>query len=128
MIITTATNKKVREILISVRDRNLIPRPEFQRRLVWTSKDKDRFIESVLKGYPFPEIYICNGEVDTDSGEGTQLLVDGLQRVSTLFEYFSAQGSFTHVVTTPYRELTKEEKERFLQSGPINELDRAVVS
>lgn len=83
MILTTATNKKVRELLKSVRDGSLIPRPEFQRRLVWTIKDKERFVETVIRGYPFPEIYICNGEVNTETGEGTQLLVDGLQRISS---------------------------------------------
>lgn len=119
MIVTTATNKKVRELLKSVRDGNLVPRPEFQRRLVWTAKDKDRFIESVLKGFPFPEIYMCNGEVDIESGEGTQLLVDGLQRVNTLTEYFNGQGSFSHVVTVPYKELTKEEKEKFLEYSVV---------
>ena len=114
MIITTATNKKVRELLKSVRDGSLTPRPEFQRRLVWTSKDKDRFIESIIKGYPFPEIYICNGEVDTETGEGTQLLVDGLQRVNTLTEYFTGDSSFTHTLTVPYKNLSTDEKENFL--------------
>lgn len=119
MIVTTATNKKIREILKSVRDGSLEPRPEFQRRLVWTAKDKDKFVESVLKGYPFPEIYMCNGEVDTETGEGTQLLVDGLQRVSTLQEYFSGDSNFTHVLTAPYRELNKDEKERFLEYNVV---------
>jgi len=115
MIITTATNRKVREILKDVRNGSLIPRPEFQRRLVWTSKDKDKFIESVVKGYPFPEIYICNGQVDTITGEGTQLLVDGLQRINTLKEYFEGENSFAHVLTAPYSNLDKSDKEKFLE-------------
>ena len=119
MIATTATNKKVRELLKSMRDGSLIPRPEFQRRLVWTAKDKDKFIESVVKGYPFPEIYICNGEVDTETGEGTQLLVDGLQRISTLNEYFAGQNDFSHVLTVPYRELVQNEKEKFLEYNVV---------
>jgi hypothetical protein len=119
VITTTATNKKVRELLKSVREGSLIPRPEFQRRLVWTAKDKDKFIESVVKGYPFPEIYMCNGEVDTETGEGTQLLVDGLQRVSTLNEYFTADNNFSHVLTVPYRELHKDEQQKFLEYNVV---------
>lgn len=119
MIITTATNKKVRELLKAIRDGSLLPRPEFQRRLVWTLKDKDKFIESVVKGYPFPEIYICNGEVDTDTGEGTQLLVDGLQRVSTLFEYFQGDADFVHTLTVPYKNLHQTEKENFLEYNVV---------
>lgn len=119
MIQTTASNKKVRELLKAVRDGSLIPRPEFQRRLVWTSKDKDRFIETVLNGYPFPEIYLCNGDVDTETGEGTQLLVDGLQRVNTLFEYFTGEASFANYLTPPYRVLQQHEKENFLEYNVV---------
>ncbi|MDO9638986.1 MAG: DUF262 domain-containing protein [Pseudotabrizicola sp.] len=119
MIQTTATNKKVRELLKATRDGALVPRPEFQRRLVWTSKDKDRFIETVLKGYPFPEIYICNGEIDVETGDGTQLLVDGLQRVSTLSEYFLGEPGISHVASVPYAQLLPEEKQKFLEYNVV---------
>mgnify|MGYP003627410313 CR=1 FL=1 len=119
MITTTATNKKVREIIDNVRRETLIPRPEFQRRLVWTSRDKDRFIETVIRGFPFPEIYLCDGEVDTDTGHGTQLLVDGLQRVNTLYEYFSGATTFVPNLTKPYKNLDREEKERFLEYNVV---------
>ncbi len=33
---TAATNKKIRDIIQAVRGGKLIPRPEFQRRLVWS--------------------------------------------------------------------------------------------
>src|ERR1039457_4032453 len=85
---TTATNKKLRILLTDIRDGKLIPRPEFQRRLVWTNKDKVKFLETVLEGYPFPEIYIAAGSIDPETGEGTEMLVDGQQRITTLFQYF----------------------------------------
>ena len=46
---TASTNKKVREIITAVKGGRLIPRPEFQRRLVWAIKDKNHFLDSVLK-------------------------------------------------------------------------------
>lgn len=119
MINTTATNKKVREIIKMVKDGSLIPRPEFQRRLVWTSKDKDFFIDTVLRGFPFPEIYIANGEVNTETGEGTQLLVDGLQRVSTLTEYFEGSPTFTPTLAKPYKQLEQDEKAKFLEYAVV---------
>ncbi len=119
MINTTATNKKVREIIRMVKDGALIPRPEFQRRLVWTSKDKDFFIDTVLRGFPFPEIYIANGEVNTDTGDGTQLLVDGLQRVSTLVEYFEGSPTFTPTLAKPYKLLEQDEKGKFLEYAVV---------
>lgn len=119
MINTQATNKKVREIIKMVKDGSLIPKPEFQRRLVWTSKDKDFFIDTVLRGYPFPEIYIANGEVDTETGEGTQLLVDGLQRVSTLVEYFNGDPTFATSLSKPYKALDEEAKSKFLEYAVV---------
>jgi len=92
----------------------LVPRPEFQRRLVWTSADKSRFIDTVLRGYPFPEIYVANGDVDTETGEGTQLLVDGQQRVTTLVQYFTGDRSGTLPGVLPYSSLQEDEKRRFL--------------
>ena len=44
-----------------------------------TGKAVGSFLDTVTKGLPFPEIYIADGDVDLETGEGTQLLVDGLQ-------------------------------------------------
>lgn len=111
---TAPTNKKVREIIGLVREGKLVPRPEFQRRLVWTPRDKDRFIETVLNGFPFPEIYVADGDVDLETGEGTQLLVDGLQRVDTLRAYFTGDPELKLPSIPPYSTLTNEEKTAFL--------------
>lgn len=112
---TSPTNKKVREIISMVKEGKLIPRPEFQRRLVWTHKDKDHFLDTILRGYPFPEIYFADGDVDLESGEGTQLLVDGLQRVNTMLEYFDASPNLRLLTVPPYRELREKQKRGFLQ-------------
>jgi uncharacterized protein with ParB-like and HNH nuclease domain len=63
---------------------SLCPRPEFQRRLVWNNKDRVAFIETVVLGYPFPEIYVAAGDVNVESGEANEMLVDGQQRITTL--------------------------------------------
>lgn len=112
---TASTNKKVREIITSVKEGKLIPRPEFQRRLVWTITDKNHFLDSVLRGYPFPEIYLADGDVDLQTGEGTQLLVDGLQRVSTMVQYFDADPQLVLASVPHYKNLSEDEKRNFLQ-------------
>ena len=111
---TSPTSIKIRQIITQVKEQKLVPRPQFQRRLVWTSMDKMRFIDTVLRGYPFPEIYLANGPVDVDTGEGQQLLVDGQQRVTTLVAYFQGDPSTFGTAITPYTTLEKEEKESFL--------------
>ncbi len=112
----TGTNRKIRQLITSVREGKLLPRPDFQRRLVWNNKDKSSFLETVLMDYPFPEIYIAAGEVNVETGEGKELLVDGQQRVTTLYQYFTASPDLILSKSVrPYAELTKDEKERFLQ-------------
>ncbi len=86
---TTATNVKLRKLLTGIKNDTLIPRPDFQRRLVWSQKHKNAFIRTVIEGYPFPEIYIAAGEVDEETGEGKEILVDGQQRITTLYQYFA---------------------------------------
>lgn len=98
-----------------VKESKLVPRPEFQRRLVWSRDDKNHFLDSVLRGYPFPEIYFSDGDVNLETGEGSQLLVDGLQRVSTLIQYFDGDPELRLTAVPPYRVLTEDQKKAFLQ-------------
>lgn len=113
---TTASNRKMRVLLTAIRNESLIPRPEFQRRLVWTNRDKINFLRTVLEGYPFPEIYIASGSVDTDTGEGSEMLVDGQQRMTTLYQYFtgSSEIRLPHDLP-PYIELGEKGKLEFLE-------------
>ena len=112
---TSPTNKKVRELIGLVTDKKLLPRPEFQRRLVWSRDNKNSFLDSVLRNYPFPEIYVADGDVDLETGEGTQLLVDGQQRVTTLIQYFRGDPELKLTIVPAYRELLEEGKKAFLQ-------------
>jgi len=64
---------------------------------------------------PFPEIYIAAGEVDPDSGEGTEMLVDGQQRMTTLYQYFTGSKDLTLKDIRSYQELSNDEKMNFLE-------------
>lgn len=112
---TSGTNRRLRLLLTGIKDGTLIPRPEFQRRLVWTNKDKQDFVQTVLMEYPFPEIYIAAGDIDPDTGVGTELLVDGQQRITTLYQYFVGSPDLRLGALRPYARLTPEEKVRFLE-------------
>ena len=112
---TSGSNKKVREIVTGIREGRFEPRPEFQRRLVWAQKHKNAFVKTVLEGYPFPEVYFANGDVDLESGEGSILIVDGQQRLTTLYEYFTGASSLVlEAGLKPYLELREEQKRSFL--------------
>jgi uncharacterized protein with ParB-like and HNH nuclease domain len=113
---TSATNRKLRLLLTGIQNETLIPRPEFQRRLVWSNKHKLAFLKTVLDQFPFPEIYIASGEVDSATGEGDEMLVDGQQRITTLYQYFKASPDLRlDTKTKPYLGLTEAEKLAFLE-------------
>jgi hypothetical protein len=113
---TSATNRRIRVLVTAIRDETLTPRPEFQRRLVWSNRHKAHFLDTVLKGYPFPEIYIAAGDVDPDTGEGTEMLVDGQQRVTTLYQYFTGSPDLRLPEDIPaYQDLADAEKREFLE-------------
>ncbi|WP_161952644.1 DUF262 domain-containing protein [Actinoplanes sp. TFC3] len=63
----------------------------FQRGLVWKKKQMDRFIESILLGYPVPGIFLV------ELTDRRYLVLDGQQRMTTLHafkngQYRSTQG------------------------------------
>lgn len=60
----------------------IIINPDFQRLYRWSDYQKTRFIESVIIGIPIPPVFVA----EDDSGRWE--LVDGLQRLSTIFSFF----------------------------------------
>jgi hypothetical protein len=113
---TSGTNIRLRKLLSGLKNGTLIPRPEFQRRLVWANKHKIAFIQTVLEGLPFPEIYIAAGDVNLTSGEGNEMIVDGQQRISTLYQYFTGSDEIKYPSDVlPYEKLTPQQQEDFLE-------------
>lgn len=57
--------------------------PDFQRNYVWDRTRKSRLIESILLNIPLPVIYLSR------DSEGKYQVVDGVQRLSVINEFFS---------------------------------------
>jgi hypothetical protein len=55
--------------------------PEFQRFFRWTTLQKTKLIESILLGIPIPPIFVAQ------RADGIWDVVDGLQRLSTIFQF-----------------------------------------
>jgi Protein of unknown function DUF262 len=106
--------RRVSDLIRDVDQEVLVLRPPFQRRLVWTNVVKDHFLETIVLGLPFPEIFIATGEIDTSSMQRRNLLVDGQQRISTLREYVHGSPDLVLSQVTPYNQLDAEQKGRFL--------------
>ena len=59
--------------------------PDFQREQVWNSPSKARFLDSLLKNLPIPSMCIS-----LDMSSQKRVVIDGLQRISTIVEFLDA--------------------------------------
>lgn len=61
---------------------NLIP--GFQRDSVWTTTDRKKLIDSILRNYPLPSIFLYKRE---DNGHYIYDVIDGKQRIESIFRF-----------------------------------------
>jgi len=68
---------------------NLTMRPPFQRNPVWTETQQSLLIDSILRGYPIPELYLQ----DSVTADGTErhVVVDGQQRLRACLEFIEGR-------------------------------------
>ena len=84
------TTQKTISALKSLSDNDLLSmKPPFQRNLVWTHAQKSYLIDSVLNGFPIPEIYM-QYEVDHEGTEN-HIVVDGQQRINACLEFIAGE-------------------------------------
>lgn len=69
------------ELASLYKDEELDIHPEFQRFYHWSIEQKSRLIESLLVGIPIPHIVVLQ------RADGVWDVLDGLQRLSTIFEF-----------------------------------------
>lgn len=109
----TATNKKLLEVFNMMKEGGLILKPTFQRKLVWNDNHKENFIDTILNGLPFPEIYFADGEIDLETQKSKTLVVDGQQRLSTIYQYITNSNEFKIKRIKPFPELSDKKKTNF---------------
>ena len=78
---TTDMKMSIGELINLYKDGEIIIDPEFQRLFVWENSQKSKFIESILIGIPIPSIFV------QQRNDGIWEVIDGLQRLSTIFEF-----------------------------------------
>lgn len=108
------TNKKVVELYGMMNDGSLILQPSFQRKLVWNDVHKEKFLETIIFGYPFPEVYFADGDIDLEKKKSTTLVVDGQQRLHTIYQYITNDSKLILKKVKRYNELTQKEQTDFL--------------
>ncbi|NJM05466.1 DUF262 domain-containing protein [Candidatus Gracilibacteria bacterium] len=64
-------------------------KPPFQRNPVWTTPQKRYLIDSILNGFPVPELYMQ--EFIDDQGNERHVIVDGQQRIRACLEFIEGR-------------------------------------
>lgn len=82
----TRTIYKVSDFLSWQRNGQLDLRPPFQRGSVWSQRAKSYFLDTLLRGFAVPIIFLQD-ETDPKTYELRRLVVDGQQRLRTVLAY-----------------------------------------
>lgn len=89
------------------KQRHLNLSPGFQRESVWTMKDRQKLIDSILRNYPIPAVFLYRRE---ENGEIIYDVIDGKQRIETFLMFMGIMRGNQFFVKTHMPD--KEEKEK----------------
>lgn len=98
-------------------DSKLVIQPDFQRKAVWNPTSKVMLIDTILKKYPIPKVFIQN---TTEHGRTIRKIIDGQQRITAILEFVNNK----FILDKPYigayegksfAELPENEKDNILQ-------------
>jgi len=77
---------KVSDFISWQRSGALVLSPSFQRRPVWSKPSKSFLIDTIIRGFPIPIVFLRE-KADLDTLEATREVVDGQQRLRTIFAF-----------------------------------------
>lgn len=98
----TSDRKLIMELASHYRQGALNLEPGFQRDSVWKERDRAHLINSVLRNYPLPAIFLYRRE---DGGQLIYDVIDGKQRLESIFKFMGVlRGRFRTKVKLPGEE------------------------
>lgn len=94
---THSYSMSIGEIVSIYKEEDLNVHPEYQRMFRWDINQKSKLIESILIGIPIPPIYVFQKK------DGVWDLIDGQQRLSTIFQFMNILKDEENIIVTPER-------------------------
>jgi len=86
-------NKTILDIINYHNNGNLNLQPSFQRKSVWTVKDRSALIDSLMRGYPIPAIFLY---ARSENGKTIYDVIDRKQRIETILMFMGIlKGKFS---------------------------------
>jgi len=105
--------KSISDLIGKIQRGELILQPEFQREFVWTPSHMEKFIQTILDGFPFPEIYLSQKGINLDTLATQNVVVDGQQRLTTIKRYIDGDDNFEKNIPK-FKDLSGLDKTDFL--------------
>lgn len=87
-----AATKSVSDLVNLYRNRQLNLEPGFQRQSVWNDRDRMKLIDSILRNYPLPAIFLYKRD---ENGDFIYDVIDGKQRLESILKFIGElRGKF----------------------------------
>lgn len=104
----------------------LVLSPKYQRNSVWNEKQKSYLIDTILRGFPIPQVFLRQ-EIDLMTRKTTREIIDGQQRLRSIIEFnqdlFPISKSHSKELGGKYfSDLDGNYKESFLEYNISTEL------
>jgi hypothetical protein len=90
------------ELINLYRDGEMDIHPEFQRVFRWSDAQKTRLIESIMLNIPIPSIFVSQND------EGIWDIIDGVQRLSTIFQFVGVFKNDNNDIVDPLKLLATD--------------------
>jgi hypothetical protein len=127
----SVTNPTIADVYQLIDASQLVLRPDFQRKFVWTHDHQEAFMDTILNGLPFPEIYVCEGDIDVQRLRTTRLVIDGQQRLTTIRNYIEGKHDRPLTKIPSYQSLSHDKKQTFLSyqvvMRDLGKIDEATI-
>jgi hypothetical protein len=101
---TATTHRTVSWLKKTLDDEALELRPPYQRKPVWLDPQKSSLIDTILRGYPIPELYMQ--DVIDGTGMEKHYVVDGQQRIRACLEFVEGAFELDGAESQDYAEMT----------------------
>lgn len=115
----------VKSILGMIGSRELVLQPDYQRFYIWDRKKERGLIDSLLRGYPIPPIWLWQHQ--NDSGDMVYELIDGQQRLTCIHRFMDNQFFFKLASDYSGNEDLSSANNAYFDKVPMGE-DASVIS
>lgn len=89
----------------------LVYQTYFQRQFVWREKDKRDLIDTIMQGLPIPAIFICDAGTDFTSLSKKYNVLDGRQRLESIFEFLENKYEYNGKL---FKDFNEDEMKKIL--------------